>query len=79
VELLHGPPLAVVVPERLVDQVQIEVVEAEPAQRIVEGALGVILDASDRGVLDPEFGGDEEVLAPEALAAMAAPTACSLS
>jgi hypothetical protein len=62
VELLHRAPLAVVVAERLVDQVQIEVVEPESAQRVVERALGVVLDAAGRGVLDPELGGDPELL-----------------
>ncbi len=63
VEVLHGPPFAVVVPQRLVDQVEVEVVQAEAVQRGVEGTSGVVLHAARRCVLDPELGGDEEVLA----------------
>jgi hypothetical protein len=62
VQVLHGAPLAVDITEGLVDQVQVEVVQAELAQRGVEGALGVIL----AGVLDPQLGGDEQVLARDA-------------
>jgi hypothetical protein len=53
-----GPPGAVVVPEGLVDQVQIQVVEAEPGQRLGEGSLGAVLAA----VLDPQLGGDEQLV-----------------
>jgi hypothetical protein len=41
-----------------VDQVQVEVVEAEPGQRPLEGSLGAVLAA----VLDPQFGGDEQLV-----------------
>jgi hypothetical protein len=58
VQVLHGPPGAVVVPEGLVDQVQVEVVEAEPGQRLGEGSLGAVLAA----VLDPQLGGDEQLV-----------------
>ena len=43
VQVLHGPPGAVVVAEGLVDQVQVEVVEAEPLQRLLERSLGAVL------------------------------------
>jgi len=59
VEVLHRPPLAVVVAVRLVDQIQIEVVQAQAPKRCLERPLGVVL----AGVLDPEFGGDEQLLA----------------
>jgi len=59
---LHGAPLAVVVAEGLVDEVEVEVVQAEPGQRLVEGAQSVVLDASGGVVLDPQLGGDPEVL-----------------
>jgi hypothetical protein len=42
-ELLHRAPGAVVVPVWLVDQVQVEVVEAEALQRPVERAPGCVL------------------------------------
>jgi hypothetical protein len=41
-----------------VDQVQVEVVEPEPGQRLLEGSLGAVLAA----VLDPQLGGDEQLL-----------------
>jgi hypothetical protein len=41
-----------------VDQVQVEVVEAEPLQRLLEGSLGAVLAA----VLDPQLGGDEQLV-----------------
>ncbi|MBB6404475.1 hypothetical protein HNP00_001788 [Arthrobacter sp. AZCC_0090] len=78
VDFLHGAPLAVVVPERLVDQVQVEVVHSEPAERVVEGALGVVLNTACRGVLDPELGSDEQFLTGDAAVLDAAPTAASL-
>jgi hypothetical protein len=39
-----------------VDQVQVEVVEAESGQRLLEGSLGAVLAA----VLDPQLGGDKQ-------------------
>ena len=74
VQVLQGPPGAVVVPEGLVDQVQVEVVEAEPGQRLGEGSLGAVLAA----VLDPQLGGDEQLVPRMPLVAMARPTASSL-
>jgi hypothetical protein len=41
-----------------VDQVQVEVVEAESGQRLFEGSLGAVLAA----VLDPQLGGDKQLL-----------------
>jgi hypothetical protein len=62
VQLLHGSPEAVVVTERLVDQVQVDPVEAEPLERCLERALGVGL----AGVLDPELGRDEQLVSRDA-------------
>jgi hypothetical protein len=62
VELLHRPPGAVVVAEGLMDQVEVDVVEAESLQRRLERPLGVAL----ADVLDPEFGGDEQLAARDA-------------
>jgi hypothetical protein len=42
-----------------VDQVQVEVVQADALQRRVEGPCGVLL----AGVLKPQLGGDEQLLA----------------
>lgn len=53
---LHGPPLGVVA-VGLVDQMEVDVLQAEPGQGSFEGPQGVVLDA---GVLDPQFGGDEQ-------------------
>jgi hypothetical protein len=41
-----------------VDQVQVEVVEAEPGQRLLEGSLGAVLAP----VLDPQLSGDEQLV-----------------
>jgi hypothetical protein len=41
-----------------VDQVQVGVVEAESGQRLLEGSLGAVLAAG----LDPQLGGDEQLL-----------------
>jgi hypothetical protein len=62
VELLHRAPLAVVVAVRLVDEVEVHVIEAQPLQRRVDRALGVLL----AGILDPQLGGDEQLLARDA-------------
>jgi hypothetical protein len=62
VDLLHRVPGAVVVPERLVDQVEVEVVQAEPPERAIELPAGHL----DAGALDPHLGGDEQVLARDA-------------
>ena len=62
VDLLHRPPGAVVVAEGLVDEVQVDVVEAEPLERRLERTPGVAL----AGVLDPELGGDEQLVARDA-------------
>jgi hypothetical protein len=60
VQGLRGPPLAVDVTEGLVNQVQVEVVQAEPGELLLERAPGVVLGG---GVLDPQLGSDEHVLA----------------
>jgi hypothetical protein len=41
-----------------VDQVQVEVIEAEPGQRLLEGSLSAVLPA----VLDPQLGGDKQLV-----------------
>jgi hypothetical protein len=56
-----------------VDQVQVEVVEAEPLQRLLEGSPGAVLAA----VLDPQLGGDEQLVPRDAAVAMARPKASS--
>jgi hypothetical protein len=61
-QALHGPPGAVDVADRLVDEVQVEVVEAEALQRCVEGFLRGLF----AGVLDPQFGRDEQFVAQDA-------------
>jgi hypothetical protein len=65
VQVLHRTPGAVVVAERLVDQVQVEVVQAQALQRGVEGALDDLLA---RAALDPQLGGDEQLLPRDAAA-----------
>jgi hypothetical protein len=62
VQLLHRPPGAVVVAEGLVDQVQVQPVQAEPLQGPVERPAGVVL----AGVGDPQLGGDEQLPARDA-------------
>jgi len=41
-----------------VDQVQVEVVEAESGQRLLERSLGAVLAA----ILDPKLGGDKQLV-----------------
>jgi hypothetical protein len=53
----HGAPGAVVVTVGLVDQVQVEVVEAQTLQRGAERLLSVLLPS----VLHPQLGGDEQL------------------
>jgi hypothetical protein len=62
VQRLDRPPRAVVVTEGLVDEIQVQVVEAEALQRRLERAPG----AGFAGVLDPELGRDEKLLARDA-------------
>jgi hypothetical protein len=62
VEVLHRPPGAVVVADGLVDEVHVEVVQAKALQGLLEFALGGVL----AGVLDPHFGGDEQLVAGDA-------------
>ena len=47
------------------DQIQVEVVEAEPLQRLLEGSLGAVLAA----LLDPQLGGDEQLVPRDAAVA----------
>jgi hypothetical protein len=65
---LHRAPEAVVVAERLVDQVEVDAVEPEPLQRPVERGLGPRL----AGVLDPQLRGDEQLVTRDAAAAQGA-------
>nr|GEU28231.1 hypothetical protein [Tanacetum cinerariifolium] len=59
VGLFHRAPRAVHVAERLMDQVQVQVVELQPLQRLVDGgARGVVAR-----VLHPQLAGDEQVVA----------------
>jgi len=53
-----------------VHQVQVRVLEAELGQGCVEGAASVVLD---RGVLDPQLGGDEQLLPRDAAGGDGAP------
>jgi hypothetical protein len=57
----------------LVDEVQVEVVEPEAAQRRVEGLGGGLF----AGVLQPQFGRDEQFIAAMPLLAIARPTSSS--
>jgi hypothetical protein len=57
-ELLHHTPRAVVVAEGLVDEVQVEVVQLKPIERLVEGDLRPLVS----GILDPELCGDEQLV-----------------
>jgi hypothetical protein len=45
-----------------VDQVQVDIVEAEPLERLGEGSLGAVLAA----VVDPQLGGDKQLLPSDA-------------
>ena len=62
VELLHGPPRSVVVAEGLVDEVQVQRLQAEFVHRTFEGLPGRAL----AGVGDPQFRRDEQVVARDA-------------
>jgi hypothetical protein len=59
VQLLHRAACAVHVAEGLVDQVEVQHVELEPLQRTLEGLLRAVVAS----ILDPELGGDEDLLA----------------
>jgi len=58
VSLLHRAPRTVHIAERLVDQVQIEIVELQPLQRLVDRQPGRFVT----GFLNPQFAGDEKLL-----------------
>jgi len=68
-QALHGSPGAVVIVERLVDEVEVDVIEAEAVQRSLEGSLGGVV----AGVLHPQLGGDEQVVAGDAALGDGAP------
>jgi hypothetical protein len=63
VEVLHGVPLTVDVAVRLVNQVEVDVVEPEALKRRLERAPGVVPGGA---VLDPELGGDEQLVTRDA-------------
>src|SRR5690606_38368607 len=63
-QVLHRPPRAMHVTKGLMDQVEVEVVEPQAAQRTVECRSGAL----ESGVLDPELGGYEQLLARHAAA-----------
>ena len=65
VQAFGGAPCGVVVAVRLVQQVQVQVVEAELFHRQVEGAQRVVILI----VLNPQLGGYEHVLAPQSAVA----------
>jgi hypothetical protein len=56
--VLHGAPRAMDIPERLVNQVQIQIVQLQPLQRLIDGLLCSI----ETGVLHPELGRNEELI-----------------
>ena len=58
VQFLHRAPRAVVVAERLVDEVQVDVVEAETAEGGLEGTPRLLLAL----VLDPQLCRDEQLV-----------------
>ena len=64
VKLLHRSPEAVVVTERLVDQVEVDVVETETLEGPLESGprLGLA------GILDPQLGRDEQLVSRDAAA-----------
>ena len=62
VQLLHRPPRAVVVAERLVDQIQVEVVNPELLKRSLERTSRLLLAL----MLNPELRRDEQLLARDA-------------
>jgi hypothetical protein len=59
VQLLHRAPRGVVVAERMVDQVEVEVVEAETLERGLEGATRGVLAL----ILNPQLRRDEQLVA----------------
>ena len=61
-QLGHGPPGPVVVAQGLVDQVQIQVVQAQPVHGGLEPPLGPLTAC----IGDPQLGGDEQLLPGEA-------------
>ena len=58
VGLFHGAPGTYVITQRLVDEVEIEIVESQFFHGGAQGLLGSFV----AGVLHPELGGDEEIL-----------------
>lgn len=56
VEVLHRPPRAVHVSDRLVDQIEVDVVDLETPQRTLERLDGAFAP----GVADPDLGSNEQ-------------------
>lgn len=59
VKLLHRPPRTVDVAERLMDQVEVEIIELQAFERLGESPLRALVP----GILHPEFRRDEKFLA----------------
>src|SRR5215207_2279798 len=57
VQLFHGSPSPMHIPEGLVNQVQINMLQLQPLQRPVKRLLGAFVS----GIRDPELGGDEQL------------------
>lgn len=62
VGLLQGAVCAVAVAERLVQQHQVNVVRAEPAEALVDGCLGFLIAV----IRDPDLRHDEDLVARDA-------------
>jgi hypothetical protein len=73
VGLFHRAPGSMHVAVRLVDQVQVQVVQLQAAQRLVDGLACALV----AGVLDPELAGDEELVTRHAAGRRPLPTAAS--
>ena len=58
VQLFHGAPGAVVVAKGLVDEIQVQIIQPQLVQGGLERLLGVFI----AGVLNPQLGGDEQLL-----------------
>ena len=68
IQFLHRPPRSVVVAERLMDEIEIDVVQAQSVQRPLECGLGRVV----AGVLHPQLGGHEQLIAWDAAAVQGA-------
>src|SRR6185369_9713073 len=57
-QLFHGPPGTVDIAVRLMDQIQIQIIQLQPGQRFIERLPGSFVAR----ILDPELGGDKELM-----------------